>query len=370
MKTPADILITGAGPVGLTAALELCNRGCMPKIIDSDGEPSPESRALAIHARTLDILEPSGVSARMLQEGNKVTGVIIRDDTDELATISFSDLPHKHNFILVLPQSRTEEILIEALREQGLEVCWHTRLNSLKATGNGFECALSANGKISQDHHSIVIGADGAHSTVRKQLGIAFEGESIAGEWSLADIELAGWPYPFDMAVMTWMAQGPVGFIPMGEGYGRFVSPGPDVCNHLPKQAKVKKVFWKSEFHVSYRQVSTYQKGNAFLAGDAAHIHSPLGGRGMNLGIEDAATLAWLINQNRTGDYTRLRQPVGAKVLRFTHQQTRWLTAWGKWSKFMMAHLIPTLMSFKPFRTRALEQMSGLDTPVPPWLKS
>jgi 2-polyprenyl-6-methoxyphenol hydroxylase-like FAD-dependent oxidoreductase len=168
-----------------------------------------------------------------------------------------------------------------------------------------------------------LIGADGAHSTVRKGLGIGFGGESFPGEWGLADVVLADWPFPFDRPVITLDRHHICAFIPMAEGFGRFVSNDADVLDRLPPDAKVKSVVWQSTFRISFRQVSTYQQDNAFLAGDAAHIHSPVGARGMNLGIEDACWLAWLMAEGRTQEYTALRWPAGRTVLDFTEQQTR-----------------------------------------------
>ena len=144
------------------------------------------------------------------------------------------------------------------------------------------------------------------------------------------------------------------GCFPLREGHCRFVANHPDVLNRLPAGAKVKKVIWQSTFRISYRQVQSYQKGPVFLAGDAAHIHSPVGGRGMNLGIEDAATLAWLIETGKTDRYTALRHPIGKKVLAFTEAQTRQLTSNNPLMKILQNHIAPIAMKLPIMQRIAL----------------
>jgi 2-polyprenyl-6-methoxyphenol hydroxylase-like FAD-dependent oxidoreductase len=364
------ILVVGAGPVGLTAALELSRRGFEPHIIDNDGEPTPESRALGVNARTLELLEPSGATERLLARGLRIEGLVLRMGPRELARVATSDIPHRFNFILSLPQSDTERLLIEALAERGVTVGWRTRLQSLESDKAGFACRLDRDGTPTIVHPATLIGADGAGSTVRKGLGIGFGGESFPGEWGLADVELADWPFAPSMAVVTLGPHQVCAFIPIREGFGRFISNHPDVLNRLPPEAKVKSVTWQSTFRISFRQVSTYQQGNAFLAGDAAHIHSPVGGRGMNLGIEDACWLAWLTAEGRTQDYTALRWPAGRKVLDFTNQQTRQITSRSLWADVLRRYLGPAILKVPVIRRRLLTRVAGLDTPEAPWLQA
>lgn len=362
-------LIIGAGPVGLTAALELKRRGITPTIIDNDGEPTPESRALAINPRSLEILEASGVTERLINAGNKINGLIIKNNHKLLTQFKISDIPHRYNFLLILPQSNTEEIFIQALKEQGIDVNWHTALENVAPHDQSFTCTVQAKQQQRAIETTYLIGADGAHSTVRKALNIPFDGESLLDEWSLADVELSEWPHPFDHAVINLTNQGPIAFFPLSEGRARLVSTQPDLLNNLPKAAKLNKVIWQSKFKISYRQVSTYQKGNAFLAGDAAHIHSPAGGRGMNLGIEDAATLAFLMANNKQEKYSKMRHPIGQKILKTTEQQTNMITSNNILVKLSIKFLTPILLNIPPLRLQALKRLSGLDTPTPEWLQ-
>lgn len=359
-------LIVGAGPTGLTAAIELARRGIPFRIIDNDGLPTPESRALAIHARTLDILEPAGVTEQLIAAGNRVNGMIICNGGRERFRLDLSRLPHRFNFILTLPQSETETIMIDHLKTCGVEIGWHTEFTGFEPASDGFICSTADGVAIDAD---ILIGADGAHSLVRETLGLDFDGESLPQEFGLADVELDDWPYPFDHAV-AFLGGGNVrGCFPLGEGACRFVSNHPDVLNRLPPEARVKRIGWQSTFRISYRQVSSYQKGHAFLAGDAAHIHSPVGGRGMNLGIEDAGYLAWLISTGETARYTACRHATGAKVLKFTEAQTRQITSDSPWSDVVLNWIAPLLLKLPFVERMGLSRLTGLDTPRPPWLE-
>jgi 2-polyprenyl-6-methoxyphenol hydroxylase-like FAD-dependent oxidoreductase len=335
-----------------------------PRIIDRDSAPSPESRALAVGPRTLDILEPCGATERMLARGNRIHHLIVRTPERELFRVVMRYLPHRFNFLLALAQSETERILSDLLAEGGAPVERNSELRGLKANGDKFHCRIGAE----ESAYDIVVGADGARSTVRKALDIGFAGESLPEAWGLADVDLESWPFPWDCAVATLFDDYVCGFFPLREGFGRFVTSRTDVLNNLPRDARIGKVHWQSEFRISYRQVETYQRGNAYLAGDAAHIHSPVGGRGMNLGIEDAAWLAYLLCEGRAGQYTELRHGPGAQVLKMTSAPTQLLASRSPWARILRTGILPALLRFPAVQRRILPRMAGLDTPPPPWL--
>lgn len=359
-----EIFISGGGPVGLTAAVELRRRGYTPRIIDPDPIVSPESRALAVNARTLELLEPSGVTDMLIAAGQKIKKMVIRRNQKIIVTIDLTKISHRFNFLLSLPQSKIEKILQDKLAEMGITLERNLSLQDFRS-GPRIGLNLSDGSKAETDK---LIGADGAHSLVRHKLELGFDGESDQQKFGLCDVYLEDWPFSFDTIVLTILDTHLAPFIPMSEGYGRFISTIGDSPNNLPPDAKVKKIDWETDFKISYRQASTYQKDNIFLAGDAAHIHSPVGGRGMNLGIEDACWLAWLIEQGRAAEYTNLRHPVGAQVLKFTQSFTSFAKNRGLLQDILIRGLAPLIPLLPPVQSRIFRTLTALDTPVAPWL--
>lgn len=282
--------------------------------------------------------------------------------------LELKHLQHRFNFLLVLPQSRTEELMIGKLKELGIDVRWYIELIGFERTPDGFVCQLETKERAEEIRTELLIGADGAHSLVRNSLGMSFDGETEPQEFGLADVVLDDWPFPFDYGVLHQEPGQVLAFSPISEGHGRLVCNHPDVLNRLPAVAKVKEVNWQSTFRISYRQVEIYQQGNAYLAGDAAHIHSPVGGRGMNLGIEDAATLAWLIEKGDTGRYSGLRHTVGEKVLKFTEAQTRQIMSTNPLQRVLQNWVAPFMLQFPAVQRMAVTWLVGQDTPQPPWL--
>ncbi len=363
-KPTQGVFIAGAGPVGLTAALELARRGVASRMVDPDKAVSPESRALAINSRTLDLLEPSGVTERLLAAGQRIRHVVFRRGDKVIAQIPLAKIPHRHNFLLVLAQSRTEEILAQRFAELGGKLERGLALTSFVA-GRELELNLSDGSTAKAD---VLIGADGARSTVRRAMGLDFPGNTQEEMFGLCDAVLDDWPFPFDTIVVSVYRTHLAPFIPMGEGFGRFITTQPFLREALPTDAKIRSIGWQTDFRIGFRQAQTYQKDNVFLAGDAAHIHSPVGGRGMNLGIEDACWLAFLHQEKRLGEYTALRHPVGANVLKLTHRLTALANANGVMRDVAMAIALPIIQRSSALQRRVFNNLTALDTPPPPWL--
>lgn len=362
------IVIIGAGPAGLTAAVELARRGHTIRIVDKGAGPSDESRALGVNARTLEILEPSGVTPRMLEAGIRFRRVNFIDPPRRLFTIDISKLDHRYNFMLSLPQADTERLLMSALEETGPRVDWRTELVGLEQGTDSARCTFATPFGSSSAEYGTVIGADGAHSFVRKAAGIGFDGDAYPNEWSLADVRLAH-TSPGDEANVFQCDGAIVAMFPLRNGRFRFVGTLPDVLSRLPEPFEVAEIIWQSRFRIAHRQVETYQKGPVFLCGDAAHIHSPVGGRGMNLGIEDAATLAYMIDQGTTGGYTNARHPVGCHVLETTDRQTRFMTSQKLVPRLLRRYVFPLIAGMPAAQARALPEMAGLGAPRPEWLE-
>jgi 2-polyprenyl-6-methoxyphenol hydroxylase-like FAD-dependent oxidoreductase len=362
-----DILIAGAGPTGLTAALELARRGFRPRIISANDGPVHESRALGINRRSLEILQPSGVTDRLLAIGKRIKGLELRTRERQLFHMPLPDVDAPIPFLLVVPQSDIEVAMVEALRTHGVDVEWRTKLVSVTDPEGALTVGVDGpNGKQSVAS-DLLIGADGAHSTVRYQLGIDFPGSAYETEWGLADVRVEtdlalDEAHAFDLAPVLFVV------IPIRENLVRLICDHRDVLAHTPPQIKVLSVEWESPFRISHRQAKTYQTGKVFLAGDAAHIHSPVGARGMNLGIEDAAWLAWLIAEGRTEGYTDARWPAGRRVLRTVDPATRLMAADSAIPKFLRRHILPHIVASPALRRRLISRVIGIDTPSPPWL--
>ena len=363
----ATIAIVGAGPVGLTAAVELKRRGYSPRVLEKDKGPHVESRALGINPRTLDILSPSGAAQRLLAAGVKARAVNLHDpDGNTLFRFETRNIPHPaHAYMLVLPQAETEKLLLETLGGRKT-VEWNTEVTKLALKDGQPHLTLRKRGKTQTLSPDIVIGADGARSTVRKSLGIGFAGEAYEHDWGILDASIPGLPqdelHIFDLSPLL------IGFIPLRGDLFRVVADTPDVLEVLPDHLEMKEIVWQSRFRISHRLVETYRKGPVFLAGDAAHIHSPLGGRGMNLGIEDAAWLAHLIDTGETGRYSSLRRPVAKKVLAEVDRATRFMASDGAIATFLRRHLLPLVAGTRFVQKNALRTIAGLSTPAPPWL--
>jgi 2-polyprenyl-6-methoxyphenol hydroxylase-like FAD-dependent oxidoreductase len=364
MAQNRSVFVSGGGPVGLTAAVELARRGIAVQAIDPDMAPSPQSRALVINARSLDLLELSGVTERLLAAGHRLNHIIIRRNGKILGHLDLSVIQHRLNFVLALPQSETEAVLEKRLAELGSPLQRGKALTSF--SGDGPIKITMQDGTTATAEY--LLGADGAHSPVRKILGIGFPGEAQPEEFGLADVTLRDWPFPFDTMVATLTDHHLVAFVPLGEGFGRFITNVPNCLEHLPVDAIVSQVEWETNFKISFRQAETYQKGNVFLAGDAAHIHSPVGGRGMNLGMEDACWFAQLVSEGKIAAYSQLRHPAGARVLKLTNRFTSVVRSRGMLQHAILSMALPILSHVPSLQRKLFNNLTGLDTPPPTWL--
>ncbi|MGL5446365.1 MAG: FAD-dependent oxidoreductase [Rhabdaerophilum sp.] len=315
-------LIVGAGPAGLTAALMLAREKVPVRIIDKNAGAASESRALLVNHHTLDLLRDTGVSEKLLAQGHKLRGMKLTIAGQERARLNFDLIPHPQKFLLLVPQSTTEAILIDALRELGIVVERRTEFVTARTDPKGFgaEVGLRTGDAIETTRVSWLVGADGAHSAVRKALSIDFPGAAYEYEWSLVDIELG--PEAEQDRMELCMASGApfVVRFPLGNGRHRVIANDPAVEELIPDEWEPGQVFWRSAFTISHRMTDRRLVGRAALIGDAAHIHSPAGGRGMNLGIEDGITLASLIRETSSIDPALMNKEMDDKMrARFRH---------------------------------------------------
>ena len=317
------VLIVGAGPTSLTAAVELARRGIVPAVIEKRPGPSQLSRAVGILPPTLDILRPSGVTDALLAEAVPFSGVTFHRGASRLASIDFAPLPNAPSPVLGLAQDRTEQHLAEGFARHGGEVRFDTELIGLEGDDAGVTVHLPTG----TERYDLVIGADGVASAVRRALGVAYRGYEVPGHWSIADVDCTDWPDPTRFKAFL-LPRGRVCIVaPLEATRFRVIASTDDALAALPVPINVTNLRRTSAFQISVRQVDSYRVGRVFLAGDAAHCHSPVGGRGMNLGIADAADLARRIAEGGLDGYHAARHPAGAETIRLTERGRRLVQA-------------------------------------------
>jgi 2-polyprenyl-6-methoxyphenol hydroxylase-like FAD-dependent oxidoreductase len=329
-----SLLIVGAGPTGLTAAVELARRGIMARVIDKKTDPLPLSRAVGINARSLALLEPSGVAERLLAAGIHVRELVIHDNERAIARVRLDREALPYNFMLALPQDETEAILTKRFGELGGRVEFGVALESLEMAGERAHATLrhgtaggeGADGRAEEAAFDMVLGADGVRSAVRQAAGLAFEGFDLPGTWGVADLESAAWPHR-DRACLFRRPQGAIlVVIPIGPFRYRVVANHPKALDALPAGLTVDRLRREAEFEIAIRQVPAYGAGPLTLAGDAAHCHSPAGGRGMNLGMADAASFARRLAENDLAGYSAERHAHGRETIKLSEDLRRTMT--------------------------------------------
>jgi len=343
-----DALIAGAGPVGLTMAAEAARNGLRCRIIDKAPAPTDKSKALVLWSRSLEMLAAMGDARPFLAAGTQAHGASMYSDGRRIARIHFQ-IESPYNFALMIPQSETERLLAEHLATFGLRVEREIELTGFAQQADGVTCSLrNSAGNIEQVRTKWLLGCDGAHSTVRHALGVEFSGDAEPNDWMLADMQVTG-PLPDDELSIYFHQSGLVAFFPIvGKRFRMIADLGvaqPGAAPATPTLADVQRILdergpggltasdpvWLSGFRIHERKVANYRAGRVFLAGDAAHIHSPAGGQGMNTGMQDAFNLAWklgLVHHGRAGDalldsYSVERSAVGDLVLRNAGAMTR-----------------------------------------------
>lgn len=344
MTLDTDVLIVGAGPTGLSAACVLRKAGVDVVVIDAHSEGANTSRAAVVHARTLEVLEAIDMSDELIREGLVVPEFTVREKNRTLVRLDFSGLRTAYPYTLMIPQWRTEHLLQVRLGELAGEVCWKTRLTALPSR-DGMRVAevRREDGRTEQITARYVIGADGSHSSVRAEAGIPFRGNSYPAQFVLADITLR-WPLSRTEVQLFFGRDGLVVVAPLPGGRHRIVATvhdapeRPDIADvqqildaRAPSGSVVEAMHWSSRFLVQHRLADRYRAGNVFLVGDAAHVHSPAGGQGMNTGIQDALDLASRLVEVVAGratdqsldEYETRRRPVAAGVIRLTDRMTR-----------------------------------------------
>ncbi len=344
-----NVLIVGAGPTGLSAALELARLGVNPVVVDKREQASSLSRAVGITPRSLQLLSESGVADRLISEGVAIEGLrVYRGQKLALSLPLHSDRMYFHT-VLGLPQDRTEAIMSDTFTSLGGNVRYGVALEKLDNQGRGAVAQFSDG---SSEHFDVVIGADGTRSTVRQEVGIEYPGIDLDQTWSIADVEANNWRHPNEIALILAGPGTVLVVAPMGKTRYRVVASQPDALAALPLPLDVHTLHREGSFRISVRQAQRYSEGCVHLAGDAAHCHSPVGGRGMNMGIADAVDLANRIVEGRTEDYSAIKHPEGAQTIIVTERGRR-MTGGQTWPRrAALGSLLAMANLFGPVRRR------------------
>ncbi|BBZ03885.1 FAD-dependent oxidoreductase [Mycolicibacterium chitae] len=379
ISNDADVVVVGAGPSGLTAAGDLARLGRRVVVLERWPSANPSSRAFATMARTLEVLDARGLADDLLADSHRAPGVTLFAG----ARLDLTLLESQYPFVMIAPQTKVDAALARYAAEQGAEVRRGYEVTGLEQDAHGVTVlARRADGHQESWRAPYLIGADGAHSTVRALVGADFPGETVLRSMILADIRLIDGPAGGGLTVGN--TENVLGFLAPYDGhwYRAMVW---DRRHQLPDSEPVTRaeiertlteamgadfgvaeVGWTSRFHSDERQVEHYRHGRVFLAGDAAHVHSPMGGQGMNTGIQDAANLAWKIDAVLGGadeavldSYHSERHPIGRRVLRQSGLLARAVTLHLRPARWLRDLVVPNLLRVPRVRAAVAGSFAG-----------
>ena len=373
----AQVLVVGAGPTGLTLATALAARGIAVALVDRLAEGVNTSRAGVVHARTLEVLEELGVADRLVSRGIRAGRFTVRDRDRVLLPVRFDGLPTRFPYALMVPQSVTEEVLLGRFVELGGQVRRPCTVIDVVQEDAGVTVTLEDGQRLRAEY---LVGADGMHSVVRERAGIPFTGGSYEDSFSLADVRLSGAALR-DEVILYFSPAGMVVVAPLPGGLHRIVATVDAAPEHPTREyvqdlldrrgaeaqrVVVEEVTWGSRFRVHHRLAATYRAGRILLAGDAAHVHSPAGGQGMNTGNQDAAALAHALAEVLGGGpeplldrYGATRRPVAERVVALADRLTRLATVGPRWRPVRNT-LLRSISRIPAVRARLAWQLSGL----------
>jgi 2-polyprenyl-6-methoxyphenol hydroxylase-like FAD-dependent oxidoreductase len=375
-----DVLVVGAGPTGLTVAGDLARTGRSVAVLERWPTINPSSRAFATQARTLEVLDARGIADDLLARAHKASGVTIFGG----ARIDLTHLDSPYQFAMITPQTNVDQALAAYAVAQGANIRRGVEVVGLDQDADG---VTATTGDQTRWRAKYLVAADGAHSTVRALLGVDFPGKTVLSSIVLADVKLERGPSgdglnlgstrnefaflaPYDRRerdgrwyrAMVWdrKHQAPESDPVDDDEIERILTQA------MKADLGLREVSWKSRFHCDERQVAQYRHGRVFLAGDAAHVHSPMGGQGMNTGIQDAVNLAWKIDAVLAGaedavldSYHTERHPIGKRVLLQSGMMARGITLRPRVARAVRNLLAPRLLRITRVRDAVAGSFAG-----------
>ncbi|MFC1406915.1 FAD-dependent oxidoreductase [Streptacidiphilus cavernicola] len=367
LPASTTVAIVGAGPTGLALAVTLAEAGVDFVLLDRLAEGANTSRAAVVHARTLEVLQELGADQELIARGLKIDRFTVRDGSRTLLSTTFGKLPTAYPYALLVQQDRTEAVLLARLRELGGDVHRPYQVKGVVQDENGVTLTTDTGETLRADY---AVGADGMHSAVREAAGIGFSGSAYGESFVLADVEM-DWAPGADEVSLGFSSHGISVVAPLPGGHYRVVATvdeapaEPDLAfvqqlldERAPGQARVSAVAWSSRFRVHHRVADRYRAGRLFLAGDAAHVHSPAGGQGMNTGIQDAYALGRALADGDPARYEPQRRPVALRVVAFTDRMTRISTVRNPLVRSLRNAVLPVLARIPAFRTSLTTELA------------
>lgn len=376
-----DVLIAGAGPVGLFLANECARRNLRFRIVEARPAQSEYSKALAIFPRTMEVFDMAGVVEPFVAAANRVTWVVMIARDHRLAAIEFDPPETPYSYVAMVPQDVTEKLLAEQLVRRGGAVEYETTLQAAVEYPDFIQATVESRGVTREMRARYVVGCDGAHSTVRHLLNLPFEGAEYRDTFMLADVDTND-ALPANEMHLCPNEQGPLAIFPMSVSRRRIIATIDQVDGDAPSLDTIRGVLalrgpagiealslhWSAYFRIHHRQTADMSRGRFFIAGDAAHIHSPVGGQGMNAGLHDAWNLAWKLDLAvrglASGDlletYGAERRPVIKGVVETTHVMTQMLSTRNPIARGLRDAVLPIATHLPQIQHAFVNRLSGL----------